>query len=610
VSTPNNLPSELSSFVGRERQLAELRRLLRKWRLITLTGPGGAGKTRLALRLAANVLDRHPDGVWLVDLAALNDARLLEQTVASACGVREQSLRPMLDVLVEHLGARQTLLVLDSCEHLVDTSAALAESLLRSCPKLTILVTSREPLGVPGELIWRTPSLSLPRSEDGHRSELVLESEAVRLYIDRAQMSRAGFYVDNADTAAAVAQICSRLEGMPLAIELAASLTRVMTPEEILDRLRDRFRLLTGGSRSALPRHQTLRKAVDWSYGLLSPAEKTLLARLSVFAGDFGLAAAEAVAQDEPLDPGGVLQVLSRLVDKSLVSAETAASKGTRYRVLDTIREYAMEKLQEGDEADVRHRHASYYVAYCGRAAKELRGVDPLPWLARLDEEQPNIRLALGWTVIEQPDDALRLAAAMGDYWHMRRHYAEASEWLNQTLEVETPSLDARATALRSRAAIRWRFGEYAGARLDADECILLSRRLGLTVELSSALTTLSLVCGAEGDLATGSDTPRNQSRLRETITIQKGLRAGSTTWLCLLPSAGTTNKPGCCSSKPGQRSKLQAIAPPRATSLTAWRGSASCSETGPRRAAITWIRCSSPRNLVMPSISWNAWRA
>ncbi|MEA2627943.1 MAG: hypothetical protein QOJ10_403 [Chloroflexota bacterium] len=527
MATPNNLPSELSSFVGRERQLAELRRLLRKSRLITLTGPGGAGKTRLALRLAANMLDRHPDGVWLVDLAALNDDRLLEQTVASACGAREERARPMVQVLVEHLGARRSLLILDSCEHLVDACAALAETLLRSCPKLTILVTSREPLGVPGELIWRTPSLSLPRSADGDRPELVLESEAVRLYIDRAQMSRAGFYVDSAEATAAVAQICARLEGMPLAIELAASLTRMMAPEEILERLRDRFRLLTGGSRSALPRHQTLRKAVDWSYGLLSPGEKTLLARLSVFAGGFDFAAAEAVAQDEAVDPGGVLQVLSRLVDKSLVSAETAGSTGTRYRMLDTIREYAMEKLQEGGEAVARRLHAKYYVAYCGRASKELRGTDPLPWLARLDEEQPNIRLALGWTMIDQPDDALRLAAAMGPYWHMRRHYAEAAEWLNQTLEIETPSLDARATVLGSRASIRWRFGEYAGARRDAEECLLLSRRLGLGVELSNALTTLALVSGAEGDVAAGERYTTESIQVARDHDYREGIARG-----------------------------------------------------------------------------------
>jgi predicted ATPase/DNA-binding CsgD family transcriptional regulator len=527
MATPHNLPSELSSFVGRERQLAELRRLLRKSRLITLTGPGGAGKTRLALRLAANVLDRHPDGVWLVDLAALNDARLLEQTVASACGVREQGVQPMLRVLVEYLVGRRSLLILDSCEHLVDACAALAESLLRSCPKLTILVTSREPLGVPGELIWRTPSLSLPRSEDGDRPELVLESEAVRLYIDRAQMSRAGFYVDSAEATAAVAQICARLEGMPLAIELAASLTRVMAPEEILDRLRDRFRLLTGGSRSALPRHQTLRKAVDWSYGLLSPAEKMLLARLSVFAGGFDLAAAEAVSQDEPLHPGGVLQVLSRLVDKSLVSAETAGPTGTRYRMLDTIREYALEKLQDGDEADARRRHASYYVAYCGHAANELRGVNPLPWLARLDEEQANIRLALGWAMTEQPEDALRLAAAMGTYWHPRRHYAEAAEWLNQTLELPTPNLEARAKVHGSRASIRWRYGDYDGARLDAEECARLSRQLGLGIELSTALTTLGLVSGAMGDQASGERYTTESIQVARELQYREGTARG-----------------------------------------------------------------------------------
>jgi non-specific serine/threonine protein kinase len=322
----------------------------------------------------------------------------------------------------------------------------------------------------------------------------------VRLYIDRAQLIQPGFDLTETGSAAAVAQICARLEGMPLAIELAASLTRMMTTQEILERLSDRFRVLTGGSRNALPRHQTLRQAVDWSYGLLSAAEKALLARLSLFAGGFDLSAAEAVAQDDPLGPVSVLPVLSRLVDKSLVSAEAASSKRTRYRMLDTIREYALEKLQQGDEADARHSMARYYVEYCGRAAKELRGADPLPWLSRLDEEQANIRLALGWTLTEQPDDALRLAAAMGIYWVMRRHFAEATEWLDQTLELATQSLDARAAALWFRGRIHWRNGDYAGAKHDAEECADLCRRLELPVELSGALAILGLVSGAEGD--------------------------------------------------------------------------------------------------------------
>jgi non-specific serine/threonine protein kinase len=500
VSTPNNLPAQISSFVGREAQLAELRRLMRKARLITLTGPGGAGKTRLALRLASDVLDRHPDGVWLVDLASLNDPRLLEQTVASACGVREVPRRRMYDLLVQHLASRRTLLILDSCEHLVDPCADLVGRLMRSCPNLTFLVTSREPLGVPGELIWRTPSLSLPKAEEGEHLELILESEAVRLYVERAQLSQPGFDLARTGSTFAVAQICTRLEGMPLAIELAASLTRMMTAQEILERLRDRFLLLSGGRRGALPRHQTLRQTVDWSYGLLSPDEKVLLARLSVFAGGFNLAAAEAVAPADQPVPGGVMAVLSRLVDKSLVSADAVGSARTRYRMLDTIREYALEKLQHGDEADARRLMARYYVDYCTRAANGLRGGDPLPWLTQLDEEQANIRLALGWSVIEQPDDALRIAAAMGFYWHQRGQFIEGAEWLGQALELPPSSPEARVNALWSRSRIRQRSGDYAGARRDAEEAADLCRSLDLPAELSGALTILGLVSGVEGD--------------------------------------------------------------------------------------------------------------
>lgn len=497
--TPNNLLVQLTSFVGREKQLAELRRLLRKSRLVTLTGPGGCGKTRLALHLAADVLDRHPDGVWVVELATVIDARLLEQTVGSACGVQEGARRSMLEMLVAHLGAKRTLLVLDGCEHLVDPCAALAAGLLRACPKLTLVVTSTEPLGVPGEVIWRTPSLSLPRLEDGSHLELVLQSEAVRLYVDRARLSQPGFDLVDPASVLAVAQICTRLEGMPLAIELAASHTRVMTAQEILERLRDRFRLLTGGSQTALPRHQTLRQAVDWSYGLLSPAEKTLVARLSLFSGGFDIEAADAMAQDEPFDQGGVMPVLSRLVDKSLVSAETVGTR-TRYRMLESIREYALQKLVLGEDATARRLMTDYYVEYCGQAATKLRGTDPLKWLKLLDQDQANIRSALGWSLVERPDDALRLAAAMGVYWHLRRRFAEGAAWLDQALELATNDLAARALALWSRARIRWWYGDYEGAKRDAQECADLCRRLDMPYELGGALSMLGLVSGAEGD--------------------------------------------------------------------------------------------------------------
>jgi predicted ATPase/DNA-binding CsgD family transcriptional regulator len=499
VTTPNNLPAELSSFIGRERQLTELRRLLRKSRLITLTGPGGAGKTRLAIRLAADVLDRHPDGVWLVELPAIGDAALLEQTVATACGVREERNRPIVEVLVKKLESCRTLLILDGCEHLVDACASFASRLLRSCPALTIVVTSREPLGVPGELIWRTPSLSMPRPADAGHPELLLQSEAVRLFVERARLSRPDFELDQS-VSAAVAQICTRLEGMPLAIELAASLERVMTPEEILERLRDRFRLLTGGSRTLLPRQQTLRQAVDWSYGLLNPPEKVLLAQLAVFAGGFDLAAAEAVGQTELDDLVGVLPHLSRLVDKSLVVAEHGGPQTTRYRMPDTIHEYAIEKLQLNDRTDARRRHARHFLDWCVRAAVGLRGPKQDAWLRTMDEEQANLRLALDWNLAEEPDDALRLSAGMYGYWAMRHRFVEGLGWLDQALDVKGSNIAARTSALLARARLRWRRGEYTLARIDAEESALLSRKLGLDLELTGALTNLGLLSMGDGD--------------------------------------------------------------------------------------------------------------
>ena len=499
MTTPNNLPAQLSSFIGRERQLAELRRLLRKSRLITLTGPGGAGKTRLAVQLARDIMSRNPGGAWLVELAPLGDARLLDQTVAAACGVREEGNRPIIEAIVEQLAGEKSLLILDGCEHLVDACAELASKLLRSCPGMTLLVTSREPLGIEGELTWRTPSLSLPRVEDAGHPELLLQSEAVRLFVERAQLSRPGFELDPT-VSEAVAQICTRLEGMPLAIELAAGLERVMTPQEILERLRDRFRLLTGGNRTALPRHQTLRQAVEWSYTLLSPVERELLTRLAIFAGGFDLGAAEAVTETASLDRGEVLRLLSRLVDKSLVAADPGSPNTTRYRMLDTSREYALERLSQDERSEVRRRHAAYFTEWCASAGERLFGPDQDALLRSLDEEQPNIRLALDWSLAEQPEVAVRLAGAMGVYWTTRHHVAEGLDWLSRALDVPDTSDGARALALLSRARLHWRHGDYAQAKRDAEECVEPCRRLGLEFELTGALTMLGLASSSEED--------------------------------------------------------------------------------------------------------------
>ena len=500
MTTPNNLPSEVSSFVGREQPLADLRKLLHKSRLVTVTGPGGAGKTRIAVRLAGEVLDRHPDGVWLVELAAVIDARLLEQTVASACGIREQRRRPLLEQLAKTLAPSDVLLILDGCEHMVDACATLVSRLQRSCPHLTVIITSREPLGLPGEVIWRIPSLTVPSSSDGTRPELLLQSEAVRLFVERARLSRPALEL-NSSTSPVVAQICVRLEGMPLAIELAAGLARVLTFEDILGRLHDRFRLLTGGSRTALPRHQTLRAAVDWSFGLLGEEERALLVRLAVFAGGFDLGAAEAIAGGESIDPSHVLTLLSRLVDKSLVVAEEDGARRTRYRMLDTIREYAREKLQPADEADIRRRHSRYFCDWCIHIASELRSRGQVERLKRLDEEQGNIRLALEWAISEEPDEALRVAAAMHRYWGMRGHLAEGLDWLDRALGATTTAgPEVMAAAYLARAYLHWLRGDYEVARSDANLCIDRCRPLGPSNTLFGAVTIHAILATGAGD--------------------------------------------------------------------------------------------------------------
>lgn len=534
MATPNNLPAELTSFVGREPQLAELRRLLHRSRLITLTGPGGAGKSRLGRRLAGEVLDRYPDGVWLVDLAALGDERLLEHSVASVCGVTEDPKRPIREAIADALAASRTLIVLDSCEHLVESSAEMVGSLLRTCPKLAILATSREPLGVTGEVTWRTPSLTIPRPEDAAHPELLMECEAVRLFVDRARLSRPEFELEQAG-AMAMAQICTRLEGIPLAIELAASLASLMTLEEILERLRHRFRLLTGGGRTSLPRHQTLRQAVDWSYGLLSPAEQALFARLGLFAGGFDLAAAEAVVSGAPIELDEVQPMLSRLVHKSLVVAEPTHPHTTRYRMLDTIQEYGLEKLEHIGEW--RRRHAAYFTAWAAHAGKRLMSSDQAEWLRRLDEEQANIRLALEWSLSEQSDDALRLVASMGRFWAWRRSLGEGIEWLNRAVALETANRELQAAVLVSRARLGRRRGDYATAEADAHKAVKIAEELGLSTELAQGLNILGIVASHRRDLPAAKRFFTDSKNLAEAVGDGPGL-AGSMNNLAMIESA------------------------------------------------------------------------
>ena len=534
---PHNLPLQLTSFVGREREQADVRRLLDATRLLTLTGPGGTGKTRLALQVAADALEAHPDGVWLAELGALADPALVPQAVAAAVGVREEPGRPLVATLTDALRPKRLLLVLDNCEHLLDACARLADALLRACPHATVLATSREALGIAGETAWRVPSLSLPAPRDAEPPlppEALTRYEAVRLFVDRAVAAQPAFRV-TAQNAPAVVQVCRRLDGIPLALELAAARVRVLPPVQLLGRLEDRFRLLTGGSRTALERHQTLQATVDWSYDLLSAQEQTLFDRLSVFAGGWTLEAAEHVCASGGVDEDDVLDLLTRLVDKSLVLAEEAAGGVARYRLLETLRQYGQHKLAAaGAAAPLRGRHAGVYLALAEALAPDLprhiHSSSPasLDALDRLEAEHDNLRAALACF----EDDArsgggdappgagagagralLRLVAALWRFWDVRGYGTEGRRWLAAALAA-APSVEATPAAARDperRRLLAARATALVGAgqppRLQ--EALAIRRVLGDAAGTAEALFLLS-----------GQDRERAQALLDESLAL------------------------------------------------------------------------------------------
>jgi predicted ATPase/DNA-binding CsgD family transcriptional regulator/DNA-binding XRE family transcriptional regulator len=480
-SVAGNLPTPPTSFIGRERELAEVRRLLGQARLVTLTGAGGVGKTRLALEVARSVQADYPDGVWLVELAALADPALVPQAVATALGVPEQPGRPIADTLTARLAARRLLLVLDNCEHVIDACAALADALLRACPDVRLLATSRAPLAVGGEVAWRVPSLPVPRRSD--RAPAAVERvAAARLFRERARAARPGFAVTDRN-APAVAELCRRLDGIPLALELAAARTPALTVEQIVGRLGDPLRLLTGGGRTAPPRQQTLRATIDWSYGLLTEDERALLRRLAVFAGGWTLEAAEEVGAGGGLEPGAVLDRLARLVEQSLVQAEMADAGEARYRLLAMVRQYGLERLREaGEEAAVRTRHARRCLALAVRAEQELFGRDQLAWLARLDLEHDNLRAAVAWAIEADPEAAVRLVASLSPYCRLRAHYAEWDGWLARIRPPAgrpPPRTAPWARALYGAARLRFDQGDRAEARACAAASLAAARAVG-----------------------------------------------------------------------------------------------------------------------------------
>ena len=507
----HNLPLQLTSFVGRARERAGVRRSLSMSRLVTLTGPGGVGKTRLALRVAADVLPEFPDGVWLAELAALDDPALVPQAVAAAVGVREAPGRPLPATLADALRPRRLLLVLDNAEHLVDACARLADALLRASPGLTILATSREPLGLAAETAWPVPPLAVPDAGHPPPAGMAARYAAVRLFRDRAVAARPAFRV-TARNAPAVAQLCARLDGLPLALELAAARVRVLPVEELAARLEDRFRLLTGGSRAAPPRQRTLRATLDWSHDLLSAPERALFRRLSVFAGGWTLAAAEAVcagADGEGIAPDEVLGLLIGLVDKSLVTADEQPDGSVRYRLLETLRQYARERLAAGGEGEaVRRRHAAYFLGLAEAAGPDLLGGRQSAWLDRLEREHDNLRAALEWLTERGAAEAgLRLADAVGPFWMTRGYLQEPRARLERLLALP----GAEGTSLRARvlvgtAGLAWAQGDYAAERRLAAAGLAGYRAAGDAAGAVKALGFLARAALDQGDYAAARD--------------------------------------------------------------------------------------------------------
>ena len=500
----NNLPQQISSFVGRAEEVAQVEALLAKTRLLTLTGMGGTGKTRLALQAAANLLTGEGDGVWLVELAPLADPALVPQAVAQALGVREVPGMPIGRTLTGALQAKRLLLVLDNCEHVLDACASLTSDLLRACPQVHVLATSREALGIAGEQTFRVPSLSLPEKKARTAGD-VAGCEAVHLFAERARQAQPSFAVTD-ENAAAVAAVCRRLDGIPLALELAAARVRAISVEEISARLGSRFRLLTGGSRTALPRQQTLRALIDWSYDLLQLPEKAVLARLSVFAGDWSLEAAEAVCVGDEVEDWEVLDLVTALADKSLLAVEQRGER-MRYRLLESVRQYAADRLLEGGGgAAARARHRDHFLALAEEADAGTRGPEQATWLDRLESEHDNLRAALDWCREDESgaEPGLRLARALYRFWRVRGHLAEGRE----RLAVATGHPGARAYPLERASALRFASGleqvqgNLAAARALAEEALALFESTDDARGGAGVLLTLGNVALMQDDLA------------------------------------------------------------------------------------------------------------
>ncbi|MBI5030656.1 MAG: tetratricopeptide repeat protein [Chloroflexi bacterium] len=522
----SNLPIPLTSFVGRKHEMMQIKALLASTRLLTLVGAGGSGKTRLSIQVSMELMDapQFRDGVWWVELATVTDAELVQQAIAKALGVGQVPRRTTLETIVNYLRAKNLLLILDNCEHVIDVTARVVETLLRECADVKILATSREPLDIAGEAIWQVPTLSVP-TDLQTREQLLMRYEGVRLFVERASAAQPGFALteQNVD---AVTQICRRLDGIPLAIELAAARVAVLTPEEIAARLDDRFNLLTNGTRAALPRQQTLRALVDWSFDLLSPSERTLFSRLAVFSGGRTLQAAEQVCGFEPLRKSEVLDLLGRLVAKSLLFADESSGE-MRYGFLDTIKHYAREKMLLSGEADAtRDHHLLYYLDLAEQAAPELEGPRQIEWSNQLEREHANLRNALHHAVEHgRYESALRMCTALTEFWGVRGYLVEGFDWFKQALECSRAAFEptdspefrtSYAWALIKAADLAGRKGDFAAHASYGEAGLNLFRELGDKRGIAGALIVLGTLARMQ------SNFPLARERVEQAVLLAR----------------------------------------------------------------------------------------
>jgi predicted ATPase len=503
----HNLPAQVTSFIGRELEMEDVKRLLTERRLVTLVGVGGTGKTRLAIQVAADLLDRFGGGVWLVELASVADEALVPHAVAAAVGLRERPEESIQTTLALALGAQQMLLVFDNCEHLIDACARLADQLLRQCSNVRILATSREPLRIEGEVTWAVSSLTVPPTDQSVPFDRLVQYESIRMFADRAGAASPKFSLSR-EVAPAVAEICARLDGIPLALELAAVRVKALSVHQIAARLNDRFRLLTAGRRVGDERHQTLRALVDWSYDLLSEPERRLFNRLTVFVGGFGVESAEAVCAGEGLEDHAVLDLLGQLMDKSLVAADEERGGEARYRLLETLQQYGAEKLQDtGEDWLLRRRHTAWCLDLAERAESEVGQAEGSAWAARLQTERDNLRAALDRSKLDDaPETTLRLAGALWWFWETKGYWTEGRRQLDAVLATTGDApVPLRLKVIHGAATLADSQGDRPRATTLLEQAVRLHRELGDHMGLAFTLNRLGQIAFREGNVERAS---------------------------------------------------------------------------------------------------------